>query len=138
MSYTYSDRQNQQQNQQDYQTVNIIRDDDNFSIYSDININDHDQYYTNSIYSDEKNKKEEEEEEKEKVINDIISFYINESDISELIPLPISPENLEKLKNQWGKENKFSMSVKEKKEYSKKTIWKRISDSFKKQSSPKK
>lgn len=96
--------------------------------------------YTNSIYSDIKSESDEKTEngyeKEEKIISDIISFYTNEPIVSELIPLPISPENLEKLKNQWNKEDKFSMKINEKGK-TEKTVWKRISDSFKKQSSPK-
>jgi hypothetical protein len=141
-----------QHQQDDYQTINIFRDnyvDDNYSIYSseeqyseDLNHYESELRYTNSIYSDinEKNNNEKNEqvkEKEEKVISDIISFYTNDEPvISELIPLPISPENLEKLKNQWNKEDKFSMKINEK-EKKEKTVWKRISDSFKKQSSPK-
>ena len=140
---------------QNYQTINVYRDNyDNYSIYSTeqenseqenseaLNNYESELRYTNSIYSDinEKNnekKNEQLKEKEEKVISDIISFYTNEPVISELIPLPISPENLEKLKNQWNKEDKFSMKINEKEKQKEKTVWKRISDSFKKQSSPK-
>lgn len=71
--------------------------------------------YTDSLYSNNKIDKKE-----EKVINDIINFYTHE-----LIPLPISPENLLMLKNQWNKE--FDM-----KSVPKKNMWKRIGNSFKK------
>jgi len=143
----------------DYQTLNIYRNESFgfsnneqdkktdyqnslYSIYSDEN-------YSDENYSDEQtyqeppiiDKKEyfrfERNVKEEKVISDIISFYTNgEPVISELISLPISPENLKKLKNQWNKEDKFSMKI-NKKEKKEKTVWKRISDSFKKQSSPK-
>lgn len=94
------------------------------SIYSELDIDI-------EIENDEKRKREE------KVISDIIDFYANEAEISELIPLPISPENFQKLKNQWSKENKFSMSVNNKKKDKSIPLWKKFSDSFKKESFPK-
>ena len=98
------------------------------SIYSELDI---DIEIDIEIENDEKRKREE------KVISDIIDFYANEAEISELIPLPISPENFQKLKNQWSKENKFSMSVNNKKKDKSIPLWKKFSDSFKKESFPK-
>lgn len=128
MNYSNSIYRQQDYHYQDYH--NYV-DEHEYSSHSEASLK-----HANSIYSDinEKNKNEKNEQLKEKVISDIISFYTNDEPvISELIPLPISPENLAKLKNQWNKEDKFSMKINEKE----KTVWKRISDSFKKQSSPK-
>lgn len=138
----------------DYETLNIYRNELSFefsnneqdkktdyqnslySIYSDENYSDEQTYKEPPIINKKEYFRFERNVKEEKLISDIISFYTNdESVISDLIPLPISPENLEKLKNQWNKEDKFSMKINEKEK--EKTVWKRISDSFKKQSSPK-
>ena len=75
-----------------------------------------DSIYSNIDFLDEKR------EQEEKVISDIIDFYMNKPETLELIPLPISPENFQRLKNQWNKEAKFSMSIKKKND----PLWKRI------------
>ena len=136
----------------DYQTLNIYRNESFgfsnneqdtdyqnslYSIYSDENYSDEQTYQEPQIIDKKEYFRFERNVKEEKVISDIISFYTNDEPvISELISLPISPENLKKLKNQWNKEDKFSMKI-NKKEKKEKTVWKRISDSFKKQSSPK-
>jgi len=80
------------------------------SLYSHINIDTYEKKYNQENYE-------------EKIISDIISFYNSEPqpEILELIELPISPENLLKLKKQWNRE--FQLIEYPKKE---KNIWRKI------------
>jgi hypothetical protein len=133
--------------QTDYQMINIFRNNyqeksesESDSLYTPIEFNSDQVPHRYSIYSNiseeskvnQNQRQKESEVKEEKVINDIISFYTNEPQISELIPLPISPENLSRLKNQWNKEFD-SIKPSTQKVKSEKTVWKRISDSFKKE-----
>ena len=121
----------------DYQTLNIYRNESFgfsnneqdtdyqnslYSIYSDENYSDEQTYQEPQIIDKKEYFRFERNVKEEKVISDIISFYTNDEPvISELISLPISPENLKKLKNQWNKEDKFSMKI-NKKEKKEKTV----------------
>ena len=83
------------------------------------------QNYRNSIYSFYSLSLEENHVE----IDEILNFYTNDTNynnISESMPLPISDENMIKLKNQWNKNTEFK--IKEKKE---KNIWGNLTSSIK-------
>jgi hypothetical protein len=136
----------QTDHQSDYQTINIFRNNyqeksESDSLYTPIEFNSDEMPHRYSIYSNiseeskvnQNQRQQESEVKEEKVINDIISFYTNEPQISELIPLPISPENLSRLKNQWNKEFDSIKPSTQKKVKNEETVWKRISDSFKKE-----
>lgn len=64
----------------------------------------------------------------DKALNDIIDFYTDEKIDQVLMPLPISNENLSKLKSQWNKE--FDLKPVE----PTKNIWRRLKQSLPKRS----
>ena len=89
--------------------------------------NSHDSLY--SLYSNCSKMITDNDNDKDKTLTDIIDFYTDEKIEQVLMPLPISNENLSKLKSQWNKEFDLKPLVEPKK-----NIWRRLKQSLPKRS----